>query len=189
MTKDELINIVDKINIAEYCCKGGVSKFNKKYPNLLKYINKYSLDMQIFSNNKKISAKLLFFSKYGGNIDNILHNGNVMIYDSKHRDFKIPNINSAKKQWDNCKNELSKINNYYSEKITRNKLKNIYKNFFGKSGNRKLIKYDNKLYLSLYHHTKEFDDLNKNLSKLSFRLFFFVHNLNIKCDVHNILKH
>ena len=111
-----------------------------------------------------------------------------MIFDRKLKDFKLANINSAKKQWNLCKKELNNIDNYYNKKETINQLKNTYENYFGKSGNRKLLRDNKKLYLSLYYHTKYMDSLNKNLNKFSMRLYILTNNIETYCTKHQKLK-
>jgi very-short-patch-repair endonuclease len=191
MGKQELIKYLVRIeNIFKYSIKGGTSMFNKEHPKILDEINKYTKEMQIYSKNKILVAKLLFLTKYHGNIKNIIDDKNVMmIYDNKLCDFKTAKTNAAQKQWNSCKSELSNIKNYYSKEETIQKLKNIYKKYLGKSGNRKLIKDDKKLYLSVFKHTNELDSLNKNLNKFSMRLHILIHNHEIMCPIHNKLKH
>lgn len=189
MNKNQLINYLkNNVDINIYSIKGGVSKFNKEHPNILKYINKYTNDIMKYSLNKNLSAKLVFLTKYCGDIKLITKNNNLMIFDKILRDFKIANQNSAKKQWDRYKFELLKIDDVYDKENTINQLKNNYKNYFGKSGNRKLLKENKKLYLSLYYHTKNMDNLNINLKKFSMRLIILINNYNIICPIHNKLK-
>lgn len=190
MDKNILIKLLKTVeNLSDYYIKGGTSKFNKDFPNILNLINIYTSEMQVYSSNKILEAKIKYLINYNGNINNITINNKIMIFDKNIKNFKIANINSAKKQWDACNIELSNINELYDEDTTRELLKNNYTEYFGKSGNRKLLKKDKKLYLSLFHHTKEFDLLNKNLNKFSYRLYFFVNRINIYCEKHNHLKH
>lgn len=190
MNKETLIKIIRTIdNINQYYTKGGTAKFKKHYPNILEFINKFTSDTQIYSSNKILEAKIKYLLKYNGDINNITINNKILIFDKKVKDFKIANINSAKKQWDLCRNELNNIVDYYDETTTRNLLKNNYLSYFGKSGNRRLLRDNKKLYLSLYYHTKEFNNLNKNQNKFTYRLHFFVNNINIRCEKHNTLKY
>lgn len=101
MNKQELIMELSKIyDFSKFYNKGGTSKFNKEYPKLLNVINFNTKEMQIYDNNKKLIAKVLYLTKYSGKIENIIHNDNIMIYDYKLNDFKIPHLNAAQKQWD-----------------------------------------------------------------------------------------
>jgi hypothetical protein len=190
MDKNILIKLLRTIeNVNQYYIKGGTSKFNKDYPNILNLINVYSSEMQIYSSNKILEAKIKYLISYDGDINKITMNGNILIFDKYLKQFKIANINSAKKQWKSCNDELNNINELYDENTTKELLKDSYLNYFGKSGNRKLLRDNKKLFLSLYSHTKEFDLLEKNLNKLSFRLHFFVNNINTYCEKHNYPKH
>jgi len=189
MDKTILIKLLKSIeNLNQYFIKGGTSKFNKDYPNLLNLINAYTYDIQKYSSNKILEAKIKFLIKYNGDINLITENNQILIFDKKSKIFKIANINSAQKQWNACNKELNEIKNLYDEELTREILKNDYKKYYGKSGNRRLLKDDKKLYLSLYSHTQEFNSLNKNLNKFSYRLFFFVNKINIYCETHKNLK-
>jgi len=190
MDKNILIKLLKTIeDVNQYYIKGGTSKFNKDYPNILNLINIYTSEMQIYSSNKILEAKIKYLIGYGGDINKITINDNVLIFDKYLKQFKVANINSAKKQWESCNNDLNNINELYDENTTRELLKDSYLNYFGKSGNRKLLRDDKKLFLSLYSHTKEFDLLEKNLNKFSFRLHFFVNKINTYCEKHNYLKH
>lgn len=189
MNKQELITYLNNVdNILKYSIKGGTSMFNKEYPNLLNEINENTKEIQIYSNNKKLVAKLLYLKKYQGKIENIKYMNKIMIFDYKINDFKISNLNAAQKQWDVCRDELSKITEIYNKNETIELLKNDYKNYLGKSGNRKLLKLNKKLYLSLYYHTKQLNKLNKNLNKFSMRIYILINNIDINCHIHNTLK-
>jgi len=189
MNKFDLINMITNIdNIFKYSIKGGTSMFNKEYPNLLESINFETKEMQKYSNNKKLVAKLLYLKEYGGDINKIKNGGEVMIYDPQKKRFKVANLNAAQIQWDSYKHDLSNINDFYSKDETIQLLEHDYIKYFGKSGNRKLLKDDKKLYLSLYKHTSEMDGLNKNLNKFSMRLYILVKNVNIYCEKHKRLK-
>jgi very-short-patch-repair endonuclease len=189
MNKQELIKIIKNINnIFKYSIKGGTSMFNKEYPNLLNHINNYTSEMQVYSKNKILIAKLLYLKKYDGDISKIKTNNKINIYDNKINDFKEAYINAAKKQWNNDYNELNKITTFYSKEETINLLKNTYLEYLGKSGNRKLLKDNKKLYLSVFEHTKHLDVLNKNYNKFSMRLYILINNVNINCNIHNRRK-
>lgn len=97
-------------------------------------------------------------------------------------------INSAQKHWDKCKLDLMSIDETYSKEETIDLLKNNYYDYFGKSGNRKLIKHNKKLYNSLYYHTSYMNHLNKNLNKFSMRLYILINNIDIYCSKHNCIK-
>nr|MDA3778694.1 hypothetical protein [Bacteroidales bacterium] len=141
MNKQELINKLNKIeNIFKYSIKGGTSMFNKEYPHLLEMINTNTNEIQTYSNNKKLVAKLLFLIKYEGKIENIIYNNKIMIFDDKTKNFKIPNINAAQKQWDNCRDELLEITDTYDKDETIKHLRNDFTNYLGKSANRRLLK-------------------------------------------------
>lgn len=189
MNKIELIEYLKKINIIDYSIKGGVDRFNKHHPNILNFINIYSNDIMVYSLNKTLPAKLLYLTKYEGDINNLTYNNKIMIYNRELCDFKEAYTQGVKIQWDDCKKEILNIQEFYSEIETRNLLNNTYKNYFGKAGNRKLIKENKKLYASLFHHTQYLDNLNKNLNKFTSRLYIFVNKINIYCEYHNKLKH
>jgi len=188
MNKIELIEYLKKINIYNYSIKGGVDRFNKHHPNILEFINTYSKDIMVYSLNKTLPAKLLYLTKYDGDINKLIYNDKIMTYNRELRDFKEAHTQGVKIQWGDCKKQILNIQDFYSEIETRNLLNNTYKNYFGKSGNRKLIKENKKLYASLFHHTQYLDNLNKNLNKFTSRLYIFVNNINIYCDIHNTLK-
>jgi hypothetical protein len=189
MNKEELILALNKItDFNKYSIKGGTSMFNREYPNLLDEINKNTIEIQVFSSNKKLVSKLLYLLKYSGDIKNIMYNNEIMIYDHKINDFKISCLNAAQKHWDAIADELLNISIIYSKEETVSILKPIYENYMGKSGNRKLMRDNKKLYVSLFHHTSHLDLLNKNLNKFSMRLYILVNNIDIYCDIHNTLK-
>ncbi len=103
MDKTILIKILKSINnIEQYYKKGGTSKFNKDFPQLLNFINAYTCDMQVYSANKILEAKIKYLIKYNGDINQITHNNKVLIFDKQSKSFKIASINSAQKQW-KCK--------------------------------------------------------------------------------------
>lgn len=189
MNKQETINKIKGIdNIFKYSIKGGTAMFNREYPELLNSINEHTKEMQVFAVNKKLVPKITFLKKYSGDINNITHDGKIMLFDYKTNDFKIANINAAQKQWDICKDELSTILEIYTKEETLNLLKNNYITYFGKSGNRKLLRDNKKLYLSLYQYTQELNSLNRNLNKFSMRLYIFVNNIDIYCHEHKCNK-
>jgi very-short-patch-repair endonuclease len=188
MNKIELIEYLKNININNYSIKGGVDRFNKHHPNILEIINLYSKDIMVYSLNKTLPAKLLYLTKYEGDINKLTYNNKIMTYNRGLRDFKEAYTQGVKNQWDVCKKEILNIQDFYSEIETRNLLKDTYKNYFGKSGNRTLIKENKKLYASLFHHTHQLDNLDKNLNKFTSRLHIFVNNIDIICDIHNKLK-
>ena len=189
MNKQELINKINEIdNIFKYSIKGGTSMFNKEHPKLLEHINNNTTEIQIYVNNKKLLAKLLYLKKYKGNIEKIKYENSIMIFDNKIKDFKCANINAAQKQWDISKIELSNISEIYTKEETINLLKDNYIKYLGKSGNRKLLRDNKKLYLSLFYHTSNLNNLNKNLNKFSMRLYILINNLDIVCSIHNCLK-
>lgn len=189
MNKEELIQYLKKIkNIEKYNIKGGTSKFNKEHPLILNEINEMTNEIQKYSLNKSLPSKLLYLIKYNGNIKTITRNGKLMIYDRNLRDFKIANQNAAQKQWNDCKNELNNILEHYSKEETINKLKPIYRKYLGKSGNRKLLKDDKKLFLSIYYHTSNMNFLNKNFKKFSMRIFILLNEYDIYCSKHKTLK-
>jgi len=189
MNKTKLLNKVLSINIEKYRIKGGLSMFNKDFPNLINGVNEYTKDMQICSMNKTLYAKLLFIKKYYCNINKITINDKIMVFDRTIGDFIEKSNNSAKKHWDYISQTIKNTNNFYTKKETIELLKNDYKNYLGKSGNRKLISKDINLYCSVYHHTKHMDNLNRNLNKFSYRLLILINNVNIYCEKHNKLKH
>jgi very-short-patch-repair endonuclease len=188
MTKVELIQELNLIKIKDFSIKGGVAHFNRLYPTLLKYINEHTIEMQTFAMNKKLPAKILFLQKYFGKIENIMRDGKLMIFDNKILDFKVANINAAQKQWNSNNTELLGITDLYTKEETILLLRDSYMNYFGKSGNRKLLRDNKKLYLSLYKHTSQLDSLNGNLKKFSSRLYILINNINVYCEIHNVLK-
>ena len=188
--KRRLINKIIGINIEKYRIKGGVSMFNKEYPNLIDEINQHTVEMQTCSMNKTLYAKLLYLKKYNGIIEDITDSNNkVMVFNREIGDFTSKAINSAKKSWEITFNDLNTISGFYSKEETIFQLKDIYQNYLGKSGNRKLMKDNLKLFVSLYHHTSHMDLLNKNLNKFSHRLYILINNIDIYCDIHSTLKH
>jgi hypothetical protein len=189
MNKIKLINKILTINIEKYRIKGGLSMFNKDFPNLINEINTYTNDMQICLINKTLYAKLLYLKKYYGNINKIIKNDKILVFDRISGDFIEKSNNSTKKHWDEINKLIKNCNNFYSKKETIKLLENNYKNYLGKSGNRKLISKDIKLYCSVFYHTKYMDLLDKNLNKFSSRLIILINNINIYCDKHNKLKH
>lgn len=190
MNKEILINQIKNIeNISKYSIKGGTAMFNKEYPQLLIHINKHTKEMQKYASNNKLVAKLIYLKNYDGDIKKITINNKIMIYDYRINSFKEACINATQKQWNNCINELSLISEIYDKDETINLLKNDYKKYFGKSGNRKLLRDNKKLYLSVLTHTSDMNNLNRNLAKFSFRLHILINNINIYCNTHNYLKH
>ena len=150
MNKQETINKIKNINdFSKYSIKGGTAMFNREYPELLNSINEHTKEMQKYASNKKLVAKLIYLKNYDGNINKITINDKLMIYDYKINSFKEACINAAQKQWDICNNKLSTISEVYTKEETLNLLKNNYITYFGKSGNRKLLRDNKKLYLSL----------------------------------------
>ena len=123
--------------------------------------------------------------KFSINPDNININNQPNIINLLQ---KGANINAAQKQWDACNNKLSIISEIYGKEETLNLIKNNYITYLGKSGNRKLLRDNKKLYLSIYHHTQELNSLNRNLNKFSMRLYIFVNNIDIYCHKHKALK-
>lgn len=189
MNRQELLDTVKKIdNISKYSIKGGTSMFNREYPNLLNVINAETVEMQTYAQNKKLVAKLLFLKEYDGDINKLTIDNKPLIYDYKLNTFKVANLNAATIQWNVCKNELSSINNFYSKEETIKLFGTNYSQYFGKSGNRRLLRDDKKLYLSLYKHTSNMDNLNKNLNKFSSRLYILMNDINIYCETHGCLK-
>lgn len=188
MNKIELLKYLKKININNYSIKGGVDHFNKHHPNILDIVNNCSKDIAVCSLNKTLPAKLLYLTKYDGDINKLIYNNKIMTYNRNLRDFKEAHTQGVKIQWNECKKEISNIQDFYSEIETRILLKDTYKNYFGKSGNRKLINENKKLYASLFHYTQQLNSLDKNLNKFTSRLYIFVNNINIICNIHNKLK-
>lgn len=189
MNKQETINKIKNINdFSKYSIKGGTAMFNREYPELLNSINEHTKEMQVFAVNKKLVPKITFLKKYSGDINNITYDNKIMIYDYKTNDFKIANINAAQKQWNICNNKLSTILGIYTKEETLNLLKNNYTSYFGKAGNRKLLRDNKKLYLSLYHYTQELNSLDRNLNKFSMRLYIFVNNIDTYCHEHKCNK-
>ena len=133
-------------------------------------------------------AKLIYLKNYDGDINKITINDKLMIYDHKINSFKEACVNAAQKQWNLCKNELLSISDVYTKEKTILLLKMDYQKYFGKSGNRKLLRDNKKLYLSLYNYTSNLDSLNKNLNKFSMRLHILINNIDIYCHEHKCIK-
>lgn len=188
MNKLELIKQLKEIDENYFKGGGAVNRLNKHYPNILKYIDKYSADIQIYHINKKLYAKYLYLTKYDGNINKLTKNNKIMIFDYKSYDFIATANNAAKKQWEKHRNDLLNINELYNKNETIELLKNNYLNYFGKSGNRKLIRDNKKLYLSVYYHTRELDKLDKNLNKFTHRLYILANKIEFFCKKHDRYK-
>jgi len=175
------MNLKD-INISDYQCKGGTSKFIKKYGyefyNDIVKKTKYIEPLNV--NNKKLPARLLFLTKIKD--VNILIKKN-MVYDSNQGDFIQKAKNSAKKGWDNLKNKKRFII-IYDKKKAQTILSNNdkYISFLGKGNTRKLINFDYNLYVSIYKHTEFLDNKISNYNKLSHRILFLVKDYKITCD-------
>jgi hypothetical protein len=97
--------------------------------------------------------------------------------------------NHVKRGWDSIKTSLKNITDFYSKEETQFILKteNYYLKFFGRAGNRKLIKENPKLYVSIYKHTNELETKFKNQKSyygfynLKYRILFIVkNNFNIE---------
>ena len=187
--KKDLINKIIAINIEKYRIKGGLSMFNKDHPNLIKNINTNTVEMQICSMNKTLYPKLLYLKKYNGEINKISKNNKIFVFDRTIGDFIEKTNNSAEKFWTQIINNIKKTNEFYDKNKTIELLHDTYKNYLGKSGNRKLISEDIKLFASVYHHTQHMNSLDKNLNKFSHRLYVLINEINIYCDIHNKLKH
>lgn len=106
------------------------------------------------------------------------------------REYKVDKKMSkcVKDGYNRIFNNLDNIKDLYSIEDTLSLLNNdfYYKNYFGKSKNRTLIRENPKLYKSIYHHTKilenEFSKIGKCKSNYSFvkRMIFLVErNSNI----------
>ena len=189
MNKQETINKIKNINdFSKYSIKGGTAMFNREYPELLNSINEHTKEMQKYASNKKLVAKLIYLKNYDGDINKITINDKLMIYDHKINSFKEACVNAAQKQWNLCKNELLSISDVYTKEKTILLLKMDYQKYFGKSGNRKLLRDNKKLYLSLYNYTSNLDSLNKNLNKFSMRLHILINNIDIYCHEHKCIK-
>jgi hypothetical protein len=179
MDQESLINYVSNIDIDRYYIKGGYGRFLKEHPNIIEYVYKYTNSIDYHDINKGIFQKLLFIKKYK------CISLKPIIFDRQLKDFKESNINAAKKYWSefNLRTE-----EYYSKDYTVEFLKNNYQKYIGKSGNRKLIRDNIKLYDSLYYHTQNLDSLNKNKNKFTMRMFILKDNIEIFCEKHQIYK-
>lgn len=103
----------------------------------------------------------------------------------------------VKEGWDNIKNELNSIKEYYSKKETRRilLLDDYYKKFYGRAKNRTMIKEHPVLYNSIYKHTNILEDSFKNqksykgMYSFSKRIDFIVYknydinSLKCKCGL------
>jgi len=104
------------------------------------------------------------------------------------------NSDYTKKSWDVCKKYLDTLGWYDLNETKHILLKdNYYKNFYGKSGNRKLIKEDPKLYNSIIHHTKILEDIKDTNSKsfIARIVFILEYNSNlsdIKCECGDVIS-
>jgi len=189
MNKNELIKNIELINPKDFAMAGGVARFNKTHPKLLSEINKHTLEIQTYFSNKRLSAKLVYLKKYQGKIKNITTNGSVMIFDPKLFDFKLANINTAQKQWDECRIGLLSVMEYYTINETKKLLSDSNGKYYGKSGNRKLLRDNKKLFVSLYHHTSFLNSLNGNLKKFSMRIYILINDIQTECLIHKHMKH
>ena len=187
--KKKLISKIITINIDKYRIKGGLSMFNKDYPDLIEHINASTIEMQISSMNKTLYPKLLYLKKYNGEINKITINNKVSVFDRNIGDFIEKTNNSAKKFWELAILKLNNINDFYTKTQTIELLCDCYKNYLGKSGNRKLMSDSIKLFASVYYHTKQMDSLDINLNKFSHRLYILINDIEIYCSIHNKLKH
>lgn len=184
-------NIKEKIgaiNINKYRIKGGLSMFNRENPKLIDVVNEITKDMQVCCINKTLYPKLLFIKKYGCDINKIKRNGKIMVFDRSVGDFIVKSDNSAKFFWKEKKDEINKITEYYTKEKTIDLLKNKYKKYLGKSGNRKLMRDDVKLFSSVYYHTKYMDGFSNQQKKFSQRLYILVNKINIFCEKHKQIK-
>jgi len=187
--RKKLINKIITIYIEKYKIQGGSRMFNKDFPNLLKDIDIHTKEIQTCSMNRSLYPKLLYLKKYNGEIDKITKDGKILVYDRISGDFIEKAKNSAKKSWELTANKINIIKEFYTKDETIELLQNDYYKYLGKSGNRKLIAADTKLFASLYYHTSHMDNLNKNLNKFSHRLYILVNKINTYCDIHKNLKH
>jgi very-short-patch-repair endonuclease len=93
--------------------------------------------------------------------------------------------NYVKDGWNVCKT-FSKSLGYYDINETKDLLlnNNFYKNYFGKSGNRRLIKDNPKLYNSVMYHSNILNDIkDKNSKSFTARIIFI---LNHNCDINTV---
>lgn len=176
------------MDIEKYRIKGGMSMFNKDNPNLIDEINTITKKMQNCCINKTLYPKLLFIKKYMGDINKIKKDGRIMVFDRNVGDFISKSNEPTKLSWDKKKKEVLNVKDFYTKKETISLLKDGYLNYLGKSGNRKLMRDDIKLYSSVYFHTKNMDKLSKQQKKFSHRLYILINNINIFCEKHNRIK-
>ena len=185
MNIDELKNEIEKIGYLKNTKIG--SFFKKKYPKLFNDIKE---NTKLLNNslmiNRCLRSRVIFLYKYNLDITKIKVNNKWLTFDRKYDDFLDKSGDYIKRGWDNIKNNIP--NEYYSKDETIKILKedNYYKNFFGKSKNRTLLKENPKLYKSIYKHTEFMDCFNKNNNKFSIRILVLVKNNgipeNIKCE-------
>jgi len=164
--------------------------FHIKYPILYQELINHTKELDdSYWVNKYLRARVIFLIKYNLDSSKIKTNDKFHTFDRKKDDFVNRTENYAIKGWKSSKESIP--NKIYDKETTIITLKkdNYYKNFFGKSKNRILIKTDPILYNSIYHHTKLLDDFNKNNNKLSSRIVFLVkydgNESRLKCDVCN----
>lgn len=177
-----MIDLINNIDIYKYFGKGGVMKFKKEFG--LEIYNKIYEITKILNDgphsNRKFTARLLFIKKYKLNNDLIFVNNKIKTFNGS--DFIETSSNSAIKQWEDAKKLLS-VTDYYDKEFTIKLLKNAYIKYFGKSGNRKIIKENPKLYNSIYFHTKFLDSQNKNYNKMTHRILFLINEIfEVKCE-------
>lgn len=136
--------------------------------------------------NQYLRARVIFLSKYNGDITLIQKNNEYFTFDRKLDDFVDKTGNYVKRSWDKIKNNPSI--DFYSKEDVVNKLvnDNFYLNFLGKSRNRTLMNKDIILYNSIYRYTEFMNNFNKNSNRLSSRIMFLIKYNNcedIKCTI------
>lgn len=100
-------------------------------------------------------------------------------------------INYTKKSWETTNKMLDEINDIYSQDETYELLKSddYYRELFGRSKNRTLIKENPKLYKSIYTHTRVLEDVMKKYGRykgtynFTYRIKFIVEH---DCDIESL---
>lgn len=126
--------------------------------------------------NQTFRARAIFIFKYDGQLNQIIKDNQLMVFNRKLDDFRLVSAEYVKDGWKNCKEKLYETNTVYNKIETINMLKkdNYYLMLFGKAKNRTLIKTNPKLYRSIYHHTSALDDYDKCSNSFYVRIQFLV---------------
>jgi very-short-patch-repair endonuclease len=150
--------------------------FHTKYPELYRELIDKTKDLdETFWSNKYFRARFVFLIKYNLDINKIKCENGFYTFDRLSDDFVNRTGNYTSRGWEKTKSKIpSEIYDIYKT-IFILKNNNFYKNYFGKSKNRRLINDDPILYGSIYYHTNFMNSFNKNSNKLTSRIVFLVN--------------